>query len=85
MSGSERAFDKVKSILTKLDRNIDAARERRLHGTRVPPPKPAPVPSPAATTPPGTIIGAAEGARSPGPASPGSIFGRATPIRSADR
>ena len=86
MSGSERAFDKVKSILTKLDRNIDQARERRLQGTRVPPPKPttlAPVPAPAPANIP---IGAAEAPRTPDrPATPGSVFGRATPIRSTDR
>lgn len=31
MGTSQRAFDQVKSILGKLDRDIDAARARRLH------------------------------------------------------
>lgn len=37
MGTSERAFKQVKEILGKLDRSIDQARERRLHGDR---PKP---------------------------------------------
>lgn len=31
MSTSDRTFEQVKNILGKLDRNIDAARARRLH------------------------------------------------------
>lgn len=31
MSTSDRSFEQVKNILGKLDRNIDAARARRLH------------------------------------------------------
>lgn len=87
MSGSERAFDKVKSILGKLDRNIDAARERRLQGTRVPPPKPGSLaPQPASVVPTSSVIGASETPRpADRPSSPGSAFGRATPIRSNDR
>lgn len=88
MSGSERAFDKVKSILGKLDRNIDAARERRLQGTRVPAPKPASIPPSVvpAATPATALIGTAEAARVPDrPPTPGSVFGRATPIRTSDR
>jgi hypothetical protein len=34
MGTSERAFNQVKEILGKLDRSIDQARERRLHGDR---------------------------------------------------
>lgn len=92
MSTSERAFDKVKSILGKLDRNIDAARARRLHGT----PAPSPIPSPAVQAIPAPA-GGAPGAPSFTPQLPlagktpearpegRSTFGRATPIRSSDR
>jgi len=91
MSTSERAFDKVKSILGKLDRNIDAARARRLHGGTVPA-----IPSPAgiaAQTP----VGMPEGKNGFEPKIPiagntteprpenRSAFGRATPIRNTDR
>lgn len=48
MSTSKHAFDQVKSILGKLDRSIDAARARRLDGSRAPSPAPAPAPAPAA-------------------------------------
>ena len=34
MGTSERALKQVKEILGKLDRSIDQARERRLHGDR---------------------------------------------------
>lgn len=34
MSTSERALKQVKEILGKLDRSIDQAREKRLHGDR---------------------------------------------------
>jgi hypothetical protein len=36
MSTSEKAFEQVKSILGKLDRSIDAARQRRLQGVLKP-------------------------------------------------
>jgi hypothetical protein len=69
MSTSEKAFEQVKSILGKLDRSIDAARQRRLQGTFKPVPA-APGASPAAfdadKLPPATPI-------------------RAQPIRLADR
>lgn len=32
MSEQNRAFDQVKAILDKLDRSIDEARQKRLHG-----------------------------------------------------
>ncbi|TVS07961.1 MAG: hypothetical protein EA423_02750 [Phycisphaerales bacterium] len=32
MSEKNRAFDQVKAILEKLDRSIDEARQKRLHG-----------------------------------------------------
>jgi hypothetical protein len=32
MGTSERAFNQVKEILGKLDRSIDQARQKRLHG-----------------------------------------------------
>ena len=33
--GSSKSFDQVKAILGKLDRSIDEAREKRLHGDHV--------------------------------------------------
>lgn len=80
MGQSQRSFDQVKSILGKLDRNIDAARSRRLQDHTMPPPpapvstspvlQPAPalIPSPTSTTPAPVPNG-----RSP--------FGRAQPMR----
>ncbi len=41
MAEQGRAFNEVKELLGKLDRSIDAARNRRLHGER---PDPAPAP-----------------------------------------
>jgi hypothetical protein len=69
MSTSQRTFDQVRSILGKLDRDIDAARQKRLQ-TRLP--------QPAATVPalPGVASLAA-----PRPITGGSGFGRATPMR----
>lgn len=65
MSTSQRTFEQVKSILGKLDRDIDAARQKRLQ-TRNPAPVVGSAPAPAARTlaTPGT-----------------SGFGRATPMR----
>lgn len=54
MSTNQRSFDQVKSILGKLDRNIDAARQRR---TQVRPPTPAaPIP-PVSSTDANQLIG----------------------------
>jgi hypothetical protein len=70
MGPSEKAFNQVKSILGKLDRNIDQLREQRKSPApvatqpppgRVEPPKPAPAPA-AAYRP------------------SNSAYGRATPI-----
>ena len=55
MGPSEKAFHQVKSILGKLDRNIDQLREQRtmpaapavVPHARVEAPKPAPAPAPA--------------------------------------
>jgi hypothetical protein len=57
MGPSEKAFNQVKSILGKLDRNIDQLREQRKTPPapvatqpapgRAEPPKPAPTPAPA--------------------------------------
>jgi hypothetical protein len=81
MGQSQRSFDQVKSILGKLDRNIDAARSRRLQDHTTPPattpqpsapvlqPVPALIPSPVPTAP----------AAAPAPGR--SPFGRAQPMR----
>lgn len=66
MSTSQRTFEQVKSILGKLDRDIDAARQKRLQARS---PQPLPIQQPAAPTPP---------TPRPGGISP---FGRATPMR----
>ena len=39
MGTSERAFNQVKEILGKLDRSIDQARQKRLHGDEPPEPE----------------------------------------------
>ncbi|HMN41590.1 MAG TPA: hypothetical protein PKE29_12145 [Phycisphaerales bacterium] len=83
---TSRSFDQVKNILGKLDRNIDAARARRLQGPMPAPAIGAPaavaavaapvrptfVPSPPMTPMP--TFGSAAPAR--------SVYGRATPMRS---
>jgi len=69
MSTSEKAFEQVKSILGKLDRSIDAARQRRLQGAF----KPA-VATPGSTPP----VFDAEKLPQAAPV-------RAQPIRLADR
>lgn len=70
---SQRSFDQVKNILGKLDRNIDAARQRRLQG---PIPIAAPIPLPVTAAPrPAFVTPAA-------PMTPMPTFGTATPLRS---
>ena len=84
-ANSQRSFDQVKNILGKLDRNIDAARQRRLQGP-TPHPVAAPIPiavqsapmRPALTIPmtpvtPMPTFGSTAPVR--------SIYGRATPMR----
>lgn len=71
MSTSQRTFEQVKSILGKLDRDIDAARQKRLQLRSPQQAQPAAAPAPASA--PAT----------PRPlATPGSSgFGRATPMQ----
>lgn len=64
MGPSEKAFNQVKQILGKLDRNIDQLRARR-NSPEPAPASPQPVPARAPE---------------PAPNRPGSQFGRATPI-----
>jgi len=56
MGPSQRSFNQVKSILSKLDRSIDEARQKRLHidDPTPPPPSPAPTPTPSRTETAGT-------------------------------
>lgn len=76
MGTSEKTFNQVKAILSKLDRNIDELRDKRLHPqpaalAAVPPVvAPAPIPAPA---PPGPAATATANGR--------PSFGRAQPIR----
>lgn len=80
MGQSQRSFDQVKSILGKLDRNIDAARSRRLQDHTTPPAA-APVPAPSVLQPaPALIASPVPTAPSPVP-SGRSPFGRAQPMR----
>lgn len=92
MSNSQRSFDQVKNILGKLDRNIDAARQRRLQGPTPVPGTPATVGTigAAVVAPPPAPIRANFGSPTPaltplptfGNAAPSrSQYGRATPMR----
>lgn len=95
MNTPQRSFDQVKSILGKLDRNIDAARARRTQDRALPvvlptaitaaPPAPA-MPGPVTATAASSSTQAVPGLPST-PGSPGvnghSTFGRATPMRFA--
>lgn len=90
MSTSQRTFDQVKSILGKLDRDIDAARERRLQQRLMPVPQVgqaaayvAPVVSPVMPS----VRTAPASTAAPLPANdPGrSGYGRARPLRGDDR
>ena len=86
MTTSQHAFDQVRSILGRLDRSIDKAREKRLHGddqsdteanpARKEPAKDIPGRDAGPTTPPPPPVG-------PPPAAPRapSPFGRAKPLR----
>jgi hypothetical protein len=65
MGPSEKSFNQVKSILGKLDRNIDQLRAQRLNPTPTNTPFAPPTPAPApAATPPRAASG----------------YGRATPL-----
>ncbi|MCC6678715.1 MAG: hypothetical protein IT436_16405 [Phycisphaerales bacterium] len=71
MGTSEKTFNQVKAILSKLDRNIDELRDKRLH------PQPAGLPVPPAAPGLAPII-----APVAAPAVNGRpTFGRAQPIR----
>jgi hypothetical protein len=77
MSTSERTINQVRAILSKLDRSIDEAREKRTQ----PPPAPvqaAPAPAPAPISPTQLIGGPPKQAHPP--AAPRSPFGRAQPL-----
>ena len=68
-----KAFDEVKRLLGRLDRNIDEARTRRLGPEDEPPAKPAASPRPIGQSAP------------PAPVSPSrSKYGRAKPLRGSD-
>lgn len=75
MSTSQRTFDQVRSILGKLDRDIDAARQKRLQVRQAP----APIPAPAMPSPPPPASAATLGG--PRPVTGASGFGRAQPMR----
>jgi hypothetical protein len=88
MSTSQRSFEQVKSILGKLDRDIDAARARRLQNRPTAGLPPAavepPSPAPRATTPAPNPDAVAQPVAKP--AAPArSPYGRAQPLRPEDR
>ena len=70
MGPSEKAFNQVKSILGKLDRNIDQLREQRK------------TPAPVATQPPPGRVELSKPVPAPAAAycPSNSAYGRATPI-----
>ncbi len=80
MSTSDRTFQQVKSILGKLDRSIDEARQRRVGDNTEPTPEPQAAQPEQATPPP-----------APEPTRPEDIspnrarYGRATPLPSPRR
>lgn len=84
LSTSDKTIEQVKSILGRLDRCIDAAREKRLHGSTTPASQ-TPPPQPFRDGPASPQIGA----EAPAPAQPTSPttskFGRAQPLRLEDR
>ncbi len=76
MGPSEKAFNQVRSILGKLDRNIDQLRAQRTTPPTAVSHAPAAVQSIAQDRMvPGSSAGAA-----PAPTRPASVYGRATPI-----
>ena len=79
MSTSQRPFDQVKSILGKLDRDIDAARHKR--------PQTRPAPPAMAAAGGATMVGGGAGFGTARPLSAPTLsgFGRATPLRSDGR
>lgn len=83
MSTSEKTLEQVKSILGRLDRCIDAAREKRLHGS-TPAVTPAPAPQPFRDAGSQQQIGA-EAPSTPPPSTSTSKFGRAQPLRLDER
>lgn len=89
MSTSQRTFDQVKSILGKLDRDIDAARERRLQQRLAPLVQGAPSASFVATPPTAMPAVRSTPPASTAPSSPNdpgrSGYGRARPLRNDDR
>lgn len=83
MGPSEKSFNQVRSILGKLDRNIDQLRSQRTtpEGAKPEPKKLEPVAT--APAPARVIPGQRAGAATPAPAQPArppSVYGRATPI-----
>ncbi|HVU63240.1 MAG TPA: hypothetical protein VHC70_04650 [Phycisphaerales bacterium] len=95
MSTSQRTFDQVKNILGKLDRNIDAARARRMqapaNGASAPSNGgPIPISSAQPANPPTRPTFMPSGSLTPMPtfgssAPARSVYGRATPMRSDQR
>lgn len=72
MSTSDKSFNQVRAILNKLDRSIDAAREKRL--------QPA-MPTPAAPPAPTPISFQPASKPAPAPTAPTSQYGRAQPLQ----
>ncbi|MCC7390015.1 MAG: hypothetical protein IT431_14735 [Phycisphaerales bacterium] len=78
MHPSETAFDRVKSLLGKMDRSIDDARRRRLDDHA----DPDPTDSQTKTDSAGQLIGAEKQPEPEAqPPRPASKYGRARPLR----
>lgn len=82
MSTSDRTLNQVRAILTKLDRSIDEAREKRTHTG----PVAAPAPTPVATAQAAAVVAPIPPKVAPvppAPSTPGSQYGRAQPMPKA--
>lgn len=83
MAENQRAFNQVRAILDKLDRSIDRARDRRLHGDRPPPQEVSPEPTGAGHSRPAKPEAPSQPPiSSVSPQRPGSSkYGKARPLR----
>ena len=83
MQSPDTAFDRVKSLLGKMDRSIEDARRRRLHGPEDEPiegPEPRTNGDHGSVESPAAVTSAPEGLAEAEPR-PASRYGRARPIR----
>lgn len=84
MTTSQHTFDQVRSILGRLDRSIDQAREKRLHGDDEPKQQSTQTAAPERRDEPKAPPPPAVGPARQAPAKAPSPFGRAKPLRKAN-